>query len=292
MKTRTFYRSMVFTGMVTVTMAAVAFAQQPRSHNNSAMWFGGNLPSQKNQPSPAISNGNAEILNQADRDDDNQVRYRVVRIGVLPGKTTSFLSIVRSVNNREHVTGYSLIDAEGFTPKGAATAQGFIWHDGKLEALPLLSGWPGAFGFGINDRDQVAGTANNVDASGNLIQTAVLWNHEQPVNLGSLHAGWISEGLDVNIFGEVVVCLLLMKTNFPRRSPGTAVRFIRFPCFRGKMAGGQMRSTPWRDCWVAIHSQANFLACGIGMGPGTLRWISELWAERRGRHLALTISTR
>ncbi len=215
MKTRTFYRSMVFTGMVTVTMAAVAFAQQPRSHNNSAMWFGGNLPSQKNQPSPAISNGNAEILNQADRDDDNQVRYRVVRIGVLPGKTTSFLPIVRSVNNREHVTGYSLIYAEGFTPKGAATAQGFIWHDGKLEALPLLSGWPGAFGFGINDRDQVAGTANNVDASGNLIQTAVLWNHEQPVNLGNLHAGWISEALDVNIFGEVVGVSAPNENEFP-----------------------------------------------------------------------------
>ncbi len=199
------FRSVALTSILTLTMAAAALAQeQPRSHNSSTIWFGGNHLSQKNQPPPAISDGNAELMNQGDWDDDDQAHYKVIRIGVLPGKTASFLPIVRSVNNREHVTGYSFIAADFFTSKGALTGQGFIWRDRKLEALPLLSGWPGAFAFGINDRDQVVGTANNLDAAGNLIQTAVLWEHEQLINLGALHPGWVSLALDISIFGEVV----------------------------------------------------------------------------------------
>jgi uncharacterized membrane protein len=168
------------------------------------MWTGGNHPSQSNPAPAAISNGNADIMNQADADEDDQARYKVIPIGVLPGKTASFLTIVRAVNNLEHVTGYSFIAAGFNTPKGALTGQGFLWRDGKLEALSLLEGWPGAFAFGINDRDQIVGTANNVEANGNLIQTAVLWDHEHPMNLGALQPGWISEALDVSIFGEVV----------------------------------------------------------------------------------------
>ena len=209
MKSRTWMwmaalRSAALASMLIIATAAAANAQQRSiDRKGSAMWFGGNHLSQNEQPPPAISDGNAEIINQDDPDDD-QVRYKVIRIGVLPGKTASFLPVVRTVNNREHVTGYSFIAADFFTPKGALTGQGFIWRDGKLEALPLLSGWPGAFAFGINDRDQVVGTANNLDPGGNLIQTAVLWEHEQAINLGALHPGWVSLALDISIFGEVV----------------------------------------------------------------------------------------
>ena len=202
---RNAFRSVALTGILTITVAATALAQQPRSQNNSAMWAGGgNRLSQTNQPLAESSAANIQTNSPDATPDDDDTRYKVVPIGVLPGKTASYLPVVRSVNNRAHVTGYSLIYADGFTPKGAAGAQGFIWRDGKLEALPLLSGWPGAFAFGINDRDQVVGTANNLDAGGNLIQTAVLWEHEQPTNLGALHSGWISEALDVSFFGEVV----------------------------------------------------------------------------------------
>jgi uncharacterized membrane protein len=196
------HRSVAIMSMLTITFAGAALAQRPPAHRNSDMWFGGHHPSQSNQALPEISTNSAQSINPDDSDNDDQVRYKVISIGV-PGKTASFLTIVRAVNNREHVTGYSFA-GDPSTPKAALTGQGFIWRDGKLEALRLLEGWPGAFAFGINDRDQIVGTANNVDAEDNLIQTAVLWDHQRPMNLGALHPGWISEALDVSIFGEVV----------------------------------------------------------------------------------------
>ena len=197
-------RSIAAISILTITAAGTALAQRPSAHSSSDMWTGGNHSPEGNQPLPAISNGNADITNQAESDEDDQARYKVVPVGVLPGKTNSFLSIVRAVNNQEHVTGYSFIEAGFNTPKGALSGQGFIWRNGKLEALPLLEGWPGAFAFGINDRDQVVGAANNLDTTGNLIQTAVLWDQEKAINLGVLQPGWIAEALDVSIFGEVV----------------------------------------------------------------------------------------
>jgi uncharacterized membrane protein len=180
---------------VSLGMTAVPVNAQQRSIHRTDLstWTGGNRMSQTSQAPPQTPNGNNETKN-------HDVRYNVVPIGVLPGKTTSFLTVVRGVNNIGHVTGYSYV----YTGDIFLTGQGFIWQNGKLKALPLLSGWPGAFGFGMNDRDQVVGTANNMDGSGNYLQTAVLWNHGQPVNLGALQPNWNSVALDVNISGVVV----------------------------------------------------------------------------------------
>lgn len=179
--------------MLAVTMAAPANAQERAINGTgSPAWTGGNRMSQPSQPQPQTSFAPVET--------NNNVRYNVMPIGVLPGKTTSFLTVVRGVNNLEQVTGYSYI----YTGNIFLTGQGFIWQNGKLRALPLLSGWPGAFAFGINDLGQVVGTANNMDGSGNILQTAVLWDRGQPVNLGALHSGWNSEASDVNIWGVVV----------------------------------------------------------------------------------------
>lgn len=194
------YKWMPIAGMLIVTMDA-ANAQQRLT--DSKMRTGGNHMSQTSQPLPESS-----AISPSGQHD---VHYQVVPIGVLPGKTVSFLSIVRAVNNREHVTGYSYV----YDGDIALTGQGFIWQDGKIEALPLLKGWPGAFAFGINDRDQVVGAANNVDADGNLIQTAVLWDHERPINLGALHPGWTSDALDVSTLGVVVGASGSVGTNFP-----------------------------------------------------------------------------
>lgn len=157
---------------------------------------GGNRMSQTSQTPPQTSNANIES-------NYHNARYKVVPIGVLPGKTTSFLTVVRGVNNFEHVTGYSYVYTGDYHSL-FLTSQGFIWQNGKLKALPLLSGWPGAFAFGMNDRDQVVGAANNMDGSGNILQTAVLWDHGQPKNLGALYSGWNSNALDVDIWGVVV----------------------------------------------------------------------------------------
>jgi uncharacterized membrane protein len=57
--------------------------------------------------------------------------------------------------------------------------------------------------------------ANDLDASGNLLQTAVLWEHEQPVNLGALHPGWNSYALDVSTSGVVVGASGSIGAEFP-----------------------------------------------------------------------------
>jgi uncharacterized membrane protein len=177
-----------------VTTVVPADAQQSSIHGTgSMMWTGGNRISQTTHPLSQTSFAAMETNN-------GNARYQVVPIGVLPGKTTSFLTIVRAVNNLEHVTGYSYV----YTGDIFLTSQGFIWQKGKLKALPLLNGWPGAFAFGINDRDQVVGTANNMDSSGNYLQTATLWDHGQPVNLGTLQPDWNSAAFDVNIWGVAV----------------------------------------------------------------------------------------
>jgi uncharacterized membrane protein len=180
---------------VSLVMTVVPADAQQRSIDRagSTVWTGGKRMSQASQPLPQTSFATIETNN------DN-ARYNVVPIGVLPGKTTSFLTVERAVNNIEHVTGYSYV----YTGDIYLTGQGFIWQQGKLKALPLLSGWPGAFGFGINDRDQVVGTANKMDSNGNYLQTAVLWDHGQPVNLGTLQPDWNSVAFDVNISGVVV----------------------------------------------------------------------------------------
>ena len=164
--------------------------------NGSSAWTGGNHMSLTSQT--ARRNSNAAI-----ETNDHNSRYRVVTIPVLPGKTTTFLTSQRDVNNIGHVTGYSYVYTGDYHSL-FLTSQGFIWKDGKLKALPLLNGWPGAFGFSMNDLDQVVGTANNMDGDGNIIQTAVLWDHGQPVNLGTIQPNTNSAAFDVNISGVVV----------------------------------------------------------------------------------------
>ena len=266
---RTVCRSVALTGMLMITIAAAGQAQQHSPvRTNSAMWFGGNPLSQTSQLLSATPNGRAEINNQDNRDGES-VRYQVVPIGVLPGKTASFLTIVRAVNNREHVTGYSFIAAGFHTPKGALTGQGFIWRDGKLGALPLLRGWPGAFAFGINDRDLVVGAANNLDAKGNLIQTAVLWDHEQPINLGALHPGWISEALDVSSFGEVVGASGISMTVPPTPVAWYGGRIHSLPLLPGEDGGWANEINRWGVIVGWQYSATDEVPClWYWSGPG------------------------
>ncbi len=186
-------KSMWATGLLSVMISAPVSAQPRTNLSPGSLNTGGNHLPQTGQPRATTTSDTVEANNY-------NVRYNVVPIGVLPGKTVSFLTVVRAVNNFQHVTGYSYI----YSGNIYLTGQGFIWQNGELKPLPLLSGWPAAFAFGINDRDQVVGTANNADASGNILQTAVLWDHGHPVNLGTLQPNSNSVALDVNIWGVVV----------------------------------------------------------------------------------------
>jgi probable HAF family extracellular repeat protein len=162
---------------------------------NSPEWTAGHRMPHTSQPL-RTQNTNANTLH-------HDVRYKVVPIGVLTGKTNTYLP-ARAVNNFEHVTGFSFIWYGGDFQSQAVTTRSFIWQNGKLKALPLLSGWPGAAAFGINARDQVAGTAYEIDSNGNFIATAVLWDHGQPTNLGALEPDGNSDARDINIWGVIV----------------------------------------------------------------------------------------
>jgi len=181
---------------VSLGMTAVPVNAQQRSIHRTGSPTQTGAERMSNQTVPQTANGTIETRGR-------DVRYRVVPIPILPGKTNTFVPDVKSVNNFGHITGYSFVHTSNFNSV-FLTGQGFIWRNGQLQALPLLNGWPGAFGFAMNDRDQVAGTANKLDGSGNIVQTAVMWDHGQPTNLGTLQPNSNSFPLGINIWGVVV----------------------------------------------------------------------------------------
>jgi probable HAF family extracellular repeat protein len=136
-------------------------------------------------------------------DSNRDVRYTVTEVGVVPGEQSSFLPVVGSVDNSGAVAGYSFNGA--CCPNDFyLTAVAFSWEHGVLQPLPLLSGWPGAFAFGLNNNKLVFGVANNLDNLGNIVQTPVLWNQGSPTNLG-IPAGYSSaDAFGINDRGQVV----------------------------------------------------------------------------------------
>ena len=134
----------------------------------------------------------------------NDVRYRTVPIGVLPGKTNSDITEeVNVINNLGHVAGFSFVNT-GDIRDYFLTAQAFVWQNAKLQALPLLQGWPGAFATGINDRDQVIGEANNFDSSGRRLRTAIFWDEGKAIDLGTLDSNSNSAAFGINNWGTAV----------------------------------------------------------------------------------------
>lgn len=158
-------------------------------------------------------------------DGELKARYSVIAIPPLSGKASSFVTLSRAVNNQGVVVGYSyngsLSSADLYL-----TALPFVWQEGHIRDLPLLSGWSGAFAFGINDVGQIVGTSNKVDTNSQIIQTAVIWDHGKIHNLGELLSGAsISFASDVNNWGRVVGAYF----------NSDETREIPFALFRGKV---------------------------------------------------------
>jgi probable HAF family extracellular repeat protein len=132
------------------------------------------------------------------------VRYTVTEIGPLPNRQSSFLTVAGSINNSAVVAGYSFNGAFASSNEFFATAVGFIGEHDRLVPLPLLSGWPGAFAFGLNDHEQVFGAAGKFNSAGIFLQTPVFWDSGNPVNLGTLLPDSTAEAAGINNRGEVV----------------------------------------------------------------------------------------
>jgi probable HAF family extracellular repeat protein len=206
------------------------------------------------------------------------VRYAVTEVGVLPDLQSSFLPVLGTINNGGVVAGYSFNGVFGASNDPYLTAVGFIGQPGAPEALPLLSGWPGAFAFGLTNNKQAFGVANNVDSSGNIVQTSVLWDHGSPINLGTLPSDSDSFTSGANNRGEVV------GGSF---SPGFIVE-TPFVWYKG-----QMNALPLLPGAVGGEADdvndpgeiSGFLDFGSTPPPGTGEFHSVLWTPKAGSYV-------
>ena len=128
------------------------------------------------------------------------VKYKAVRIGVLPGKTNSVLpEEVNVINNLGHVIGYSYVASAPYQ-----TAQPFLWKDGHLSVLPLPKGASAAFATGINDQDQVIAETNEFDSNGVHVRRAFIVDHGKVVVLPPLDADSNTQPFAINNWGSAV----------------------------------------------------------------------------------------
>jgi probable HAF family extracellular repeat protein len=138
--------------------------------------------------------------------------YTLTIIEPLPGHTHTFLPASTSVNEASRAAGYSWHMSSPPLPfEQALTAVPYVWKDGVQTPLALLEGWPGAYGFGMNNRGDVIGTAQRVGpnpatGAAMVYQTPVLWVHPRmmPMNLGVLGDGVSAFVSGINSSTQVV----------------------------------------------------------------------------------------
>jgi probable HAF family extracellular repeat protein len=215
-------------------------------------------------------------------DDRNRdVLYTVTAIGVVPGEQSSFLPIAGTVNNNGTVAGYSYNGPFGGSNDFFLTAVAFTWEHGVLQPLPLLSGWPGAFAFGLNNNKLVFGVANNADNLGNIVQTPVLWNQGSPINLGIPEGYSYANALGLNDRGQVVGVA------------GNVNGYNGFIWYKGQTT--QLPLPPG-----GVNGQANgindkgeivgYVDFGSSPPPGTGEFHSVLWTPQGQNYLVLDLN--
>jgi probable HAF family extracellular repeat protein len=173
-----------------------------------------------------------------------------------------------SVNEREQVAGWALVDSAVNTATGQPTQHPFLWQGGTMIDLGTLGGslavvgslHEGGSGAGLNNRGQVIGTST---LEGDLIQHPFLWDKGVLTDLGTLggdngQAYWINDG------GVVVG-----EADLPEGQVHHA-----FLWKKGKMM--DLGGAPGQPCSTAIdiNSQGQVIidtgVCGVGGGPGML----------------------
>jgi probable HAF family extracellular repeat protein len=260
--------------LVLTATTSPAAAQQPSGPRTGAPRQLG-VPSGQSSTPKGISS-----LDYAERD----VRYTVTQIGVLPNEQSSFLPICGTINNGGVVAGYSFSGAFGGSNNFYLTAVAFTGQDGGLEALPLLSGWPGAFAFGLTNNKQVFGVANNVDSAGNIVQTPVVWDHGKAINLGTLLPDSDAWALGMNNRGEVVGGSYSFDLN-------VETPFVSYK--------GQMKALPLPPDAVGGEADGindpgqvtGYVDYGSSPPPGTGEFHSVLWTPKAGSYVVQDLGT-
>jgi len=77
---------------------------------------------------------------------------------------------------------------------------GFLWQNGVMTDLGILSGGSWSSAYGINNNGQIVGSGD--DASG--YSHAVLWQNGKITNLGTLPGGSWSSASGINDNGQIV----------------------------------------------------------------------------------------
>jgi probable HAF family extracellular repeat protein len=201
---------------------------------------------------------------------------------VLPNEQSSFLPVAGTINNGGVVAGYSFNGPFGASNNFFLTAVAFIGERGRLEALPLLSGWPGAFAFGLNNNRQVFGVANNVDSAGNIVQTPVLWDGGSPINLGTLLPNSSADALGMNDRGEVVGGSFSFDLNL--ETP--------FVWYKGQMKALPLLPGAFGGEADGINNSGQvtgFLDFGTTPPPGTGEFHSVLWTPKTGSYVVVDL---
>ncbi len=174
-----------------LTTAAAAGEQRHGDNPNDFLATGGNRAAPGHPASVHTSPSN----DTSARD----VRYNVRWIGVLPGRQNSFLPNSGSINDSRVLAGYCWNFSNIFV-----TAVPFLWENGTFHALPIPTGWPGAFAFGLNNNNRAFGAANRTRSAQTIVQTPVLWKDGNAINLG-VPAGFSSgAALGINNLDAVV----------------------------------------------------------------------------------------
>ena len=224
---------------------------------------------------PRLAPNLESALFRPDVSTNDKPRYKVIPIGPPPGRQSSFVTLSRSVNNEGTVAGYGY---NGVSPEDLfLTSRPFLWRRGELSELPLLDGWPAAFAFGVNDHEQVVGSANKIDQNSNIIQTAVLWDHGKLLNLGASFPGAVTSfASDVNNRGRVVGAFF--DTNF------TEVPFTT--------RGGTIELLPLLPGMTdAEPSRINDLGEIVGQQLSANGGVPCLWYRTRTGYVAVNLGT-
>jgi probable HAF family extracellular repeat protein len=214
-------------------------------------------------------------------DGNRDVRYTVTTIGVVPGMQSSFLPIAGAINNSGALAGYSYNGPFGGSIDFYLTAVAFTWEHGVLQPLPLLSGWPGAFAFGLNNNKMVFGVANNVDNLGNIVHTPVVWDQGSPIDLG-IPAGYstaVARG--INDRGQVV-----------GNASTVTFGFAPFIWYKGQITQLPLLPGGVNGLAYRINDRGQivgYVDFGSSPPPGTGEYHSVLWTPQGQNYLVLDL---
>ena len=242
-------------------------AQQGRSPYTGAVWPG--------------TQNTARAVDGSINDGNRDVRYTVTAIGVVPGEQSS---VAGSTNNSGALAGYSYNGPFGGSNDFFLTAVAFTWEHGVLQPLPLLSGWPGAFANGLTNNKQVFGLANKLDSAGNIVQTAVVWDHGSPINLGTLQPNSNAGASGMNNRGEVVGNSFSFDLNV--NTP--------FVWYKGQMKALPLLPGAVGGVAFGVNDPGQitgFLDFGTTPPPGTGEFHSVLWTPKAGSYVVLDLGT-